>query len=82
MNLQDFLNLPPEHVISFEDVQELNKSIVLNGSAGLTEEQSLRLREYLEVCLLHQAVDPALRKNLETISKELHAGDNGKCRRA
>ena len=58
MRLQDFIKLPPKHTNSFENGQKLDKDIALRGSAGLSKEQSDRLRTYLEICLLHQKLDP------------------------
>jgi hypothetical protein len=77
MNLSEFLNLSPSHTISFEDSKELHQEIALKGSSGLSRENSLRLYEYLEVCLLHQTVSPALRCKLQGICDELCGGDGG-----
>ncbi len=78
MRLQDFLNLPSEHAISFEDGQQLHKDIALNGSAGLSNEQSDRLQTYLEICLLHQTVESDRINVLEAICKDLQSRDNEK----
>lgn len=77
MNLQEFLNLPPEHTITYEDAQELQKSIASNGCAGLKTEQSLRILEYLDVCLLHEVVDRDLRDSLEAIREEITCSADG-----
>lgn len=76
MRLQDFLNLPPEHTISYEEARKLHEDIALKGSAGLSKAQSDRLREYLEVCLLHQAVEPELVEKMEAVCGDLR-NDNG-----
>ena len=73
MRLQDFLNLPSEHTISFEDGQKLHKDIALRGSAGLSKEQSDRLRTYLEICLLHQTVEPDQIDKLDEICRDLQS---------
>jgi hypothetical protein len=75
MNLSEFLNLSPDHTISFEDGKELHEEIALKGSAGLSSEHSLRLHEYLEVCLLHQTISPALRCKLQAICNDLRGSD-------
>ena len=78
MNIQEFLNLPPEHTISFEDSKELHKEIALKGLAGLSNKHAVRLQEYLELCLLHRTVSPALRNKLQTICEDLRGADGRK----
>jgi len=67
MRLYDFLNLPNEHNISFEDGQALHKDIVLNGVDKLNTDQSRRLRDYLEACLVHESVEPDMLTSLDEI---------------
>lgn len=67
MRLQEFLNLRPEHSISYEDGRELHEDIALNGCVAMSKEQCCHLKNYLEVCLLHQSVEPELVNKLETV---------------
>ena len=76
MNLSEFLNLSPGHTISFEDGKELHEEIALKGLSGMSREHSLRLHEYLEVCLLHQTISPDLRYRLQGICNELRGRDS------
>jgi len=71
MKLKEFINLPPQHEISFDDGQELHKDIALNGVSILKPEQASLLIDYLEACLLHQSVETDLINNLEAVIIEL-----------
>ena len=77
MKIDEFLTLPPEHTITYEDGQELHKSIASNGITGLNREQSLRIMEYLDVCLLHGVVDRDLIDELEAIREEISCSAEG-----
>lgn len=77
MRLQDFLNLPPEHTVPYEDGRELHEDIARNRFAALSTEQSDRLLKYLEVCLLHKAVDPELEEKIEAVYSHLKDEKDG-----
>ncbi len=77
MKLKKFIDLPPEHTISFEEGQELHKDIALNGVPPLKSDKILLLLEYLDSCLLHQSVEPGLIRKLELTVLELRKNVNG-----
>jgi len=71
VKLKDFLKLPPEHTIEFDDGRELHRDIALNGATGLSEGQAKLLEDYLAQSLLYQTVEPTLIENLEAALKQL-----------
>jgi hypothetical protein len=73
MRLHEYLNLPAEHSISFEDGRKLHEDIALNGCGELSKEQSNRLQTYLENCLLYQTIEPRLVDNLKAICADLQS---------
>ncbi len=77
MKLKEFINLPPEHEISFADGQELHKDIALNGISILKPGQASLVIDYLESCLLHQSVEQNLISKLESVIVELRKSSRG-----
>ena len=76
MKLKEFIDLPPEHTISFEESQELHKDIALSGVSTLKSDKISLLLEYLDSCLLRQSVEPALVSKLELVVIELRQNMN------
>lgn len=76
MNLQDFLKLHPDHTISFNEGKDLHKDICKQMPIYLTNDQSCRLKEYLESCLLYKSIEQNLINELEFICKNIHIDDN------
>lgn len=77
MTLYEFFNVPAGHDISYEDGIELHKEIAKTGPKGLSDEDSERLLEYLEACLLHQSVSPDLVNTLQKICDRILNSNDG-----